>query len=135
MASNQRRGLMAEINVTPLVDIMLVLLIIFMITAPMMTTGIELDLPKTKAGALKLEKSLIISITAKGKIFINQHQIPLSRLSIWLKEAKQRGLPNEITIKADRHCPYGIVAKVLSEVQAIGITNISLITELEDHVS
>ncbi len=135
MASNQRRGLMAEINVTPLVDVMLVLLIIFMITAPMMTTGIEVDLPRTKAGELKSEKSLIISITANGKIYINQQQIPLSRLSIWLKEARKRGLLNEITIKADRHCPYGIVAKVLSEVQSVGITNIGLMTEIEDHVS
>jgi len=125
---------MADINVTPLVDVMLVLLIIFMITAPMMTTGLEVDLPKTKAGELKAEKPLLITINAEGKIFINQQEFPLERLGIWLKEARKRGWLKGVTLKADRRCPYGIVAKVLAEIQAIGITEVGLVTEPENHV-
>ncbi len=135
MGSNSsRRGLLADINVTPLVDVMLVLLIIFMITAPMMTTGLEVDLPKTKAGQLKAEKPLLITINAEGKIFINQQEFPLERLDIWLKEARKGGWLKGVTLKADRRCPYGIVAKVLAEIQAVGITEVGLVTEPENHV-
>ena len=132
MKSMYKKGLRAEINVTPLVDVMLVLLIIFMITAPMMTTGLEVDLPKTKAGELKAEKPLLITVTARGKIFIGKKEIPLARLSAWLTEARRKGLLREVNLKADRRCPYGVVAKVLAEIQAVGITNIGLVTEPEN---
>ncbi len=128
---NSKPRLMSEINVTPLVDVMLVLLIIFMITAPMMTSGLEVNLPRTKAGQLKATQPLLITINGTGHIFINGQEIALSRLGIWLREAQKRALIKEVNIKADRSCAYGVVAKVLAEIQAIGITNIGLITEPE----
>ncbi len=123
---------MAEINVTPLVDVMLVLLIIFMITAPMMTTGLQVDLPRTKAGSLKPRTPLMLTIDAQGRLFINRQEIPITRLGTWLKEAKRKGLLREVNIKADKRCPYGIVARVLGEIQAVGINNIGLVTEPEN---
>ncbi len=126
---NHKHGLMAEINVTPLVDVMLVLLIIFMITAPMMTTGLQVDLPRTKSGTLNPQNPLLITIDAQGRLFINRQEIPLSRLEAWLKEARDKGLLREVNIKADKRCPYGIVAQVLAEIQTIGIHNIGLVTE------
>ena len=132
MKANGRRGLMAEINVTPLVDVMLVLLIIFMITAPMLSTGLEVDLPQTKAGELKSQKPLLIAIDRQGRIFIENKEIPLSRLSVWLREAKKTGLIKEVNLKADKNCPYGLVAKVLGELEAVGITQVGLVTKPEN---
>ena len=124
------KGLMAEINVTPLVDVMLVLLIIFMITAPLLTTGIEVDLPETRAGELKKkEKSLVVTITKEGKIIVGRESLSLKRLSRWLAEAKRAGIVKEVQIRADREVPYGLVAKVLGELEAAGITEIGLMTK------
>ncbi len=134
MKTSQNKGLNAEINVTPLVDVMLVLLIIFMITAPMLSSGLEVDLPETKAGELQSQKPLLIVINDKGQIFIQNKEIPLSRLGTWLREAKKTGLLKEINIKADQSCPYGLVAKVLGEVQSAGINNVGLVTKPEENV-
>ena len=124
------KGLMAEINVTPLVDVMLVLLIIFMITAPLLTSGIEVDLPETRAGELrKKEKSLVVTITKEGKIVVGRESLSLKRLSRWLAEAKRAGIVKEVQIRADREVPYGLVAKVLGEIESAGITEIGLMTK------
>ncbi len=128
---NQKRGLLAEINVTPLVDVMLVLLIIFMITAPMLSTGLEVDLPETKAGVLKKKAPLMIVLDEKGRIFIKDQAFSLEKLRPWLLQAKKAGLIREINLKADRRCPYGLVAKVLAEIEAAGFTEIGLITRPE----
>jgi biopolymer transport protein TolR len=134
MKNGTKKGLIAEINVTPLVDVMLVLLIIFMITAPMLSTGLEVDLPETKAGELKGEKPLLIVIDKEGKVYIENKEIALKRLGTWLREAKKAGIIKEVNLKADERCPYGIVAKVLAEIQAVGITNIGLVTRPEKNV-
>jgi len=124
-----KKGLLAEINVTPLVDVMLVLLIIFMITAPLLTTGIQVDLPETRAGELrKSSKPFVITITHEGKIIVGRQSLSLERLSRWLAEAKRAGLVREVQIQADKRVPYGLVAKVLGEVSAAGITEIGLMT-------
>ncbi len=128
---NRKRGLLAEINVTPLVDVMLVLLIIFMITAPMLSTGLEVDLPETKAGVLKKKAPLMIVLDEKGRIFIKDRAFSLEKLRPWLLQAKKAGLIREINLKADRRCPYGLVAKVLAEIEAAGFTEIGLITRPE----
>ncbi len=127
----RKRGLLAEINVTPLVDVMLVLLIIFMITAPMLSTGLEVDLPETKAGVLKKKAPLMIVLDEKGRIFIKDQAFSLEKLRPWLLQAKKAGLIREINLKADRRCPYGLVAKVLAEIEAAGFTEIGLITRPE----
>lgn len=125
-----RPRLQEEINVIPLVDIVLVILIIFMITAPLLTSGLEVELPKTKDSPIsqKENKPLRITITEKGEIKINGQIIPLERLSRWLAEAKRNGLVEEIQIEADRRVLYEIVAKVLSEVKRAGFTQIGLLT-------
>ncbi|HIE33109.1 MAG TPA: biopolymer transporter ExbD [Thermodesulfobacteriaceae bacterium] len=125
-----KKGLMAEINVTPLVDVMLVLLIIFMITAPLLTTGIQVDLPETRAGELKKnEKPFVITITKEGKIIVGQQSLSLERLSRWLAEAKRVGIVKDVQIQADKQVPYGLIAKVLGELEAAGITEIGLMTK------
>lgn len=126
-----RKGLLAEINVTPLVDVMLVLLIIFMITAPMLSTGLEVELPETKAGKMEEKKALLLVIDASGRIFIDRKEFDLKSLRTWLVQAKKAGLIKEISLKADRRCPYGRVAKVLAEIQAAGFTEIGLLTRPE----
>jgi len=126
-----KKGLLAEINVTPLVDVMLVLLIIFMITAPMLSTGLEVDLPETKAGKVEKQNPFVITLDASGRIFIGKKELSLKSLKKWLQQAKKAGLVREINLKADRRCPYGTVAKVLAEIQAAGFSEIGLLTRPE----
>ncbi|MCS7150581.1 MAG: biopolymer transporter ExbD [Caldimicrobium sp.] len=123
-----------EINVIPLVDIVLVILIIFMITAPLMTSGLEVELPKTKDSAIsqKERKPLKITITEKGEIKILGELVSLDRLSRWLAEAKKNNLVEEIQIEADKRALYDMVAKVLSEVKKAGFTQIGLLTQPEN---
>ncbi len=120
----------AEINVIPLVDIVLVILIIFMITAPLMTAGIEVNLPQTKDSPLTSQEAepLRITIFKDGTIKISGEAISLDRLSGWLAVAKERGFVKEVQIEADREANYGLVAKVLSEVKRAGFTQIGLLT-------
>lgn len=127
------KDLQGEINVIPLVDIVLVILIIFMITAPLLTSGIEVELPKTKDIPLsqKEDQPLKITITQEGKIKIYGEEIALESLVSWIEEAKKNRLVKEIQIEADKDCPYGIVAKVLSELKKAGIEELGLLTQPE----
>jgi len=127
------KDLQGEINIIPLVDIILVILIIFMITAPLLTSGIEVELPKTKDTPLsqKEDQPLRITITKEGKIKVYGEEITLNSLISWIVEAKKNNLIKEIQIEADRRCPYGIVAKVLSELKKAGIEEIGLLTQPE----
>ncbi len=120
------RASISEINVTPLVDVMLVLLIIFMVTAPMTKTGIELDLPKTKkVKAIKQKISpLEISISKKQGIYIGKKKVKLSELNKYISKKTKSA-----KIEADKQAPYGVVASVLAKVKNLGINEISLITE------
>lgn len=124
------KKLQDEINVIPLVDIVLVILIIFMITAPLMTTGLEVDLPKTKdTGISQREREpLRITITERGEIKIAGEAINLESLGKWLEEAKRQHLVQEVQIEADRRALYEVVAKVLAEVKRAGFTQIGLLT-------
>ncbi len=119
-----------EINIIPLVDIILVILIIFMITAPLMTSGLEVNLPQTKDTPLTKEEvePLRITIFKDGKIKISGETIGLENLASWLRTAKQGGLVKEVQIEADREANYGIIAKVLSEVNRAGFSQIGLLT-------
>lgn len=124
------KKLQDEINIIPLVDIVLVILIIFMITAPLMTSGLEVDLPKTKDTGLtrKEREPLKLTITRTGEIKIYGEKVSLERLSSWLKEARQNKLVEEVQIEADRLATYEVVAKVLSEVKRAGFNQIGLLT-------
>lgn len=126
-----RNRLQDEINVIPLVDIVLVILIIFMITAPLMTTGLEVDLPKTKDSPVtqREKKPLRITITHSGEIKVSGETVTLEQLSRWLYEARRNQLVEEIQIEADRRALYDTVAKVLSEVRRAGFTQVGLLTQ------
>lgn len=130
---NSRRA-MSEINVTPLVDVMLVLLIIFMVTAPMMKQGLNVDLPETKGTGTAHTKNdpLTVSIKQTGKVFIGSTEIPVDLLAEKIRGMTENSQEKRVFIEADKKVTYESVAKVMGEVQAAGIFNISLVTVPRD---
>ena len=129
--SNRRRGVMlSEINVTPFVDVMLVLLIIFMVTAPMLKQGIDISLPQTqKAQGAKIQKdSFILEVKLDQKIYIGSQSVPLENLKEKLIAVFEHKNSKSIYLQADKRIPYGIVAQVLGEIRSSGISDVSLIT-------
>ena len=127
-----RRAPMADINVTPLVDVMLVLLIIFMITAPLMTTGVPVELPKTEAGAVPTDNEPVtVSIDQAGDIFIGQDAVTFERLLDRVgAEAGETGNGEKpIFVRADGRAPYQAVARVMARLSASGFTKLNLITD------
>lgn len=127
---NGRKKLVSEINVTPLVDVMLVLLIIFMITAPMMSQGIDVDLPETTAKSLRQEeKPIVITITKDGELSINE--IPLVH-ALMVQELEQNYAANKdqsIFIRADKDVAYGRVVTVMEEIKSVGFDKVGMITK------
>lgn len=123
------RMAMSEINVTPFVDVMLVLLVIFMVTAPMMQQGLDVNLPKTASTGVALnEEPFVLSIDANGKIKAGSNEIRSEQLSVKIKAVFENRKNKQIYIQADKEVNYGIVAYVMGEIRMAGITNISLIT-------
>ncbi len=123
------RVVMSEINVTPFVDVMLVLLIIFMVTAPMMQQGLDVNLPKTASGGVALDEDpFILTVDASGKIKAADNSLNISEMREKLKAIFQTRKNKQVYIQADRKVDYGVVAEVMGEVRASGIFNISLIT-------
>lgn len=121
--------LMSEINVTPLVDVMLVLLIIFMVTAPMMMQGVDVALPETTSAPLSSEKEhLVVSIDPKGQIFINEFQVSLDVLSTKLAKILEGKPDKEAYLRADKSIPYGTVVRVMAEIKAAGIEKLGMVT-------
>lgn len=129
------RRAMSEINVTPLVDVMLVLLIIFMVTAPMMKQGINIDLPETKSSGIAQTNNdpLTVSIKQTGKVFIGSTEIPVHLLSDKIKGMTENTQNRQVFIEADKKVTYETVAKVMGEVKDAGILNISLVTIPRDN--
>lgn len=129
-----RRGVVSEINVTPMVDVMLVLLIVFMVAAPMMTVGVPLDLPKTSAAPLDSpkEEPLNISITKDQKIYLQKAEISLEELPTTLKalaENRAKKLDEKIYISADKDVDYGTIMKVMALINVEGFKKIALKTD------
>ena len=121
---------MADINVTPLVDVMLVLLIIFMVTAPMMMEGVEVNLPQTQAKQMKTEEDpLILTVDRQGDIHIEKHTIKLEELEVKIKKIFQYRRDKEILLRADKDVPYGFVIRVMAAVKRAGITKLGMVTE------
>ena len=122
--------LMAEINVTPLVDVMLVLLIIFMVTAPMMQMGIDVNLPRVKAKAMDVsEEKLVLTINGAKEIFLNKTRMPLAGLGTKLKHIFASRIEREVYLRADRNVPYGFVVEVMAEVRKAGVDKLGMITQ------
>jgi biopolymer transport protein TolR len=130
MGGGTSNGPMSEINVTPLVDVMLVLLVIFMVTAPMMTTGLDVNLPQAKGGALdESRQPIIISISGHSDIYINDRRTTIDNLgSAIADEQKRQGNP-QILLKADRSVPYGVVVQVMGALKAAGVEKLGMVTE------
>ncbi len=125
-----RRAALSEINVTPLVDVMLVLLIIFMISAPLLTAGVPLELPKTDAAAVSdTQAPLTVSIQKTGAIFIQDRPISFDDLGVRLTAMANDGLDKPIYVRADGAAPYSIVAQVMARLSTSGFTKINLITD------
>ena len=125
-----KQELMSDINVTPLVDVMLVLLIIFMATAPMMRQGVKVNLPETESRSIKSkDEPLVLSITKKRHIYIENYKIEFDKLNAKLKKIFVRRKEKELLLEADKDVPYGFVMKVMSQVKAAGITKVGMITE------
>lgn len=126
---NERR-LMSDINVTPFVDVMLVLLIIFMVTAPMMMQGVDVNLPQTTTSNIKTEEDpLIITVNKKGEIFLENTRVSLEDLEKKVKSIFKYRREKEILLRADREIPYGLVIKVMASVKRAGINKLGMVTE------
>ena len=124
------RKLMSEINVTPLVDVMLVLLIIFMVTAPMMMQGMDVQLPQTQAKAISSqEERLVITLNKKQEIFINEYRVSRGELQEKLKILYQNKKEGEVFLRADRALPYGFVVQIMSDIKNSGIEKLGMVTE------
>jgi biopolymer transport protein TolR len=126
------RGVMAEINVTPLVDVMLVLLIIFMIAAPLLTVGVPLDLPQSQAKSLNQEPDpLTLSVNDKGQVFLQNTEIKIEELVDKLKAMAKAGVEERIYVRGDKKVDYGTVMRVMGRLSAAGFRKVALVTEVE----
>jgi biopolymer transport protein TolR len=124
------QNLISDINVTPLVDVMLVLLIIFMVTAPMMMQGVKVDLPRTESKSIKSEEDpLILTITREKFIFIEEYKVDYKNLRGKLEKIFANRAGKEILLQADKDVPYGFVIEVMAQVKEAGITKVGMITK------
>jgi biopolymer transport protein TolR len=131
---HQRRPVMAEINVTPMVDVMLVLLIIFMVSAPLLTVGVPLDLPQTQAKTLDQDKEpLTVSVNGKGQVYLQNTEIPVEELVAKLKAITEArgGAEERIFVRGDQKVEYGLVLKVMGRISAAGFRRVALVSEFE----
>jgi biopolymer transport protein TolR len=130
----RRHGIMSEINVTPMVDVMLVLLIIFMVSAPLLTVGVPIDLPQSQAKSLDQDKQpLTVSVNLQGEVFLQDSKIPVDELVAKLKAITESrgGLDERIYVRGDRKVDYGTVMRVMGRLSSAGFRRVALVTEVE----
>ena len=127
----QRGSLVSQINVTPLVDVMLVLLIIFMVTAPIIQQGVQVSLPKVKAAALPgKEEQFIVSITRDSQVYLNDTRMSQTALAVKLAAIGRERPDREVFVRADDQVPYGVVIRTMAAIKAAGIENVGMVTEM-----
>jgi biopolymer transport protein TolR len=129
-----RRKVMSEINVTPMVDVMLVLLIIFMVSAPLLTVGVPIDLPQSQAKSLDQDKQPItVSVNGQGQVFLQDTEIPVDELVAKLKAVTESrgGMDERVFVRGDRKVDYGTVMKVMGRLSSAGFRRVALVTEVE----
>ncbi|MCF1504108.1 protein TolR [Afifella sp. H1R] len=125
----RRHALVAEINVTPFVDVMLVLLIIFMVAAPLLTVGVPIDLPETQAKAMDADtEPLTVSVNADGSIYLQEQEVSSDKLVATLQALAKNGLNERIFVRGDRNADYGTIMRVMGRLNAAGYRRIGLVT-------
>jgi len=130
----ERTPLNAEINVVSLIDVMMLLMVIFMITAPIMQGGVDVKLPKTEAMPLESKSGLVISITRDGAIYAGETKMSLREFRLSFKSLAGKQGKDGVYLRADQNINYGLVAQVLAIIQAAGVTNLGFVTEPEQVV-
>ena len=129
-ASPRGNAPLSEINVTPLVDVMLVLLIIFMFSAPLMTTGVDVNLPDTRAPRMDIDKEkLLLTVTAERKVYLGETEVPYDKLEQALATNERLRMDREVYIQADETVPYGLVAKIMALVRRSGVDKMGIVTD------
>jgi biopolymer transport protein TolR len=130
---SKRHAPMSDINVTPMVDVMLVLLIIFMVAAPLLQVGVPIELPQAKGKQLQSsQEPLAISVKSDGSVFIGETQVQLDEIAPKLKAIAKNGYDEQIFVRGDKGVSYGIVMRVMGRISAGGFRKVSLVTEVED---
>lgn len=131
--SSSRRGRLSEINVTPFVDVMLVLLIVFMVTAPLLTVGVPVELPRTDAQQLPSETApLAVTIRADGTIYVQETEVTADELVTTMRAISREGYDRRVFIRADATADYGTVANVMARLSSSGFRNLGLVTDTND---
>ena len=131
---HHRHAVMSEINVTPMVDVMLVLLIIFMVSAPLLTVGVPIDLPQTQAKSLDQDREpLTLSVNLQGQVFLQNSEVPIEELVPKLQAITQArgGYDERIYVRGDRKVDYGAVMRVMGRLSSAGFRRVALVTEVE----
>lgn len=129
MFDTRRRRFLAEINVIPLVDVVLVLLIIFMVTAPMLYRGMDIKLPTSQSNTIKPEERLVLTIERNQQVYLDKDPLSLEQLEFRLRQARQRNPEVSVYLRADRAVPYGTVVRVMDEVKQAGIEKLGMVTD------
>ena len=126
---HRRKPVMSEINVTPMVDVMLVLLIIFMVAAPLLTVGVPIELPETQAKALNSEtQPITVSVNQGGQVYLQETEIPIDEVVPKLQAIAQAGYEERIYVRGDKTADYGTVMRVMARISAAGYRNLGLVT-------
>ena len=126
----RRRRFLAEINVIPLVDVVLVLLIIFMVTAPMLHRGMDITLPTSESNTIKPEERMVLTIESDRKVYLDNDVLTVDQLRLKLHEAKERNASVSVYLRADRRVPYGTVVHVMDAVKLAGIEKMGMVTDV-----
>ncbi len=130
---NKKHKIMSQINVTPFVDVMLVLLIVFMITAPLLTVGVSVDLPKTKASQLNSKGDpIVVSIKQNGDLFIQEREIDSLQLLPRLKAISSGNKSLRVYVRGDKNVPYGVVLDTIAKIKSSGFKKVALVAKLQD---
>ncbi len=129
MFDTRRRRFLAEINIIPLVDVVLVLLIIFMVTAPMLYRGMDIKLPTSQSNTIRPDERLVLTIERDQKVYLDKDQLSLEQLEFKLKQAKRNNADVSIYLRADQAVPYGTVVRVMDQVKQAGIEKLGMVTD------
>jgi biopolymer transport protein TolR len=129
MFDTRRRRFLAEINIIPLVDVVLVLLIIFMVTAPMLYRGMDIKLPTSQSNTIRPDERLVLTIERDQKVYLDKDQLSLEQLEFRLKQAKRNNADVSIYLRADQAVPYGTVVRVMDQVKRAGIEKLGMVTD------